>query len=94
MTCMLSHYVRCFCIRVSGKDIDFVPPSEVFLVRGCTCNTNVFHGLGMDGLETGCSRTRTLLQFEHGCSGNGILSNMNVIMVWGKDVLVIGCSRT
>ena len=44
MTCILSHYARCFCIRVPGKDIDFVPIGAMFLLLGCTCNTNVFIG--------------------------------------------------
>ena len=56
MTCILSHYARCFCIRAPGKDIDFVPLGAVFLVLGCTCNTS-FISLGMDGLVMGCSRT-------------------------------------
>ena len=81
MTCILSHYARCFCVRALGKDIDFVPLGAVYLVLGCTCNTNAY-GLGMGGLVMGCSRTWTPLLFRHGCSGNGMLSNMNVIMVW------------
>ena len=32
MTCMLSHYARCFCIRVP---VDFVPLGVVFVVLGC-----------------------------------------------------------
>ena len=96
MTCVVSNYARCFCIRVPGKDIDFVPLGEMFLGLGCTCNTDFF-GLGLDGLVT---------------SSNGVLSNMNVLMVcvwmfwyWdnreheshsclGRDALVIGCCRT
>ena len=41
VTCILSCYARCFCIRAPGKDIDFVPLGSAFLVLGCTCNTNV-----------------------------------------------------
>ena len=40
------------------------------------------YGLGLDGLIMGCSRTLRFLWFGHGCSGNAILSNMNVILVW------------
>ena len=57
MTCILSHYARCFCIRVPGKDIDFVPLGAVFLVVGCTCTQTFFYGLGINGLVMGCSRT-------------------------------------
>ena len=61
------------------------------LEHGC------YYGLGMDALLTVCSRTWMLLWFGHGCSGNGMLlymgvvvvcsgkrmlSNMDVIMVW------------
>ena len=60
MTCILSHYARCFCVRVLGKDIDFVPLGAVYLVLGCTCNTNAY-GLGR--------------------SSNGMLSNMDAIIV-------------
>ena len=63
MTCILSHYARCFCVRVPGKDIDFVPVGAMSLVLGCTCNTNVVW-LGL------------------GWSSNGVLSNMNVLIVW------------
>ena len=39
------------------------------------------HGLGMDALVIGCSRTSTLLWFRHGCSGHRMQSSMNVIIV-------------
>ena len=42
----------------------------------------LYYGLGMDALGMGCSWTRTLSEFEHGCSGNRMLSDMNAIMVW------------
>ena len=41
MTCILSHYARCSCMRTPGKDIDVVPLGAVSLAFGCTCNTNV-----------------------------------------------------
>ena len=80
MTCILSHYARCFCIRVPGKEIDFVPLGAMFLVLGCTCNTKVFmawarcYDLGMDIL------VNTLEHERH----YGL----------GSDALVIGCCRT
>ena len=41
ITCILSHYARCFCIRAPGKDIDFAPLGAVFLLLRCTCNANL-----------------------------------------------------
>ena len=48
------------------------------------------HGLGMDALAIGCTRTYAFLWFGHGCSGHRMRSNMNVIMVrawmlWPSD---------
>ena len=40
MTCICP-CARCFCIRAPEKDIDFVSLGAVFLVLGCTCNTNL-----------------------------------------------------
>ena len=42
MQCALVPLPAVFCIRVAGKDIDFVPVSAVFPVLGCTCNTHIF----------------------------------------------------
>ena len=56
MTCILSHYARCACIRAPGKDLDFVPVGAVFLVLGCL-QYKPYCGLGMDDLAMGCSRT-------------------------------------
>ena len=38
------------------------------------------YGLGMDAFGTGCSRN--LLWFGHGCSGNCMLSQLDITSVW------------
>ena len=68
MSGILSHYAWRFCITVPGKDMDFVPLSAMFLVLGCTCNTNA-------------------LMAWLGWSSNGMLSNMNVAIVWARMFL-------
>ena len=46
-------------------------------------------GLGMGALVIACTRTWTLFWFGHGCTGNWMNFNMNVILVW----VVVGCTR-
>ena len=41
-----------------------------------------YYGLGIDALVIVCSRTWTSLWVGHGCSGSGMLSNMDIFVVW------------
>ena len=54
----------------------------------------LYHGLGIDALVIVCSRTWTSLWVGHGCSGSGMLANMDAILVLGMDALVIVCPQT
>ena len=59
----------------------------------CLVENGRYYGLGMDALGMGCSQEWTSLWFGHGCFGNGMLSGMDVIMVWAMDALGMGCSQ-